>query len=214
MSKLRFTATIDLEAWKAHWIAAQENLILLRYHKEAKPRIREQLVKITEKNKQNLEENKEPVQLDVEIDIYYRPRSIQSNKLMWALYTVLADLMNAEAKTMDRITEQELYDEDMENWAIRHTVFCLHNSKSFFIQILEKEKGHVKRVEWNKENGLWEIEVWQTSSYWNTKQQANHITRLFNLLEEMGKNKMNNGDIAAIYADFQKWEKKNCEENT
>jgi hypothetical protein len=208
VSKLRFQATLDLKAWRDCGITAKDDLILLRYPYEAKPRIRTELQKISEKNIENDKKCVDPVELDVEISIHYRPRSIQANKLMWELYFIISEIINAESKDMKRVTPESLYEIDMQDWAPRHIITCNSSSFEFFKIILLEEKGKIKRTTWNEALSVWEIEIWQTSSYWNTVQQSEHIERLLSQVETMGRNRNNNGDVAAIYKDFKAWEKK------
>ena len=207
MSKLRFSASLDVKAWRACGITATDDLILLRYPHGSKMLIRTELQKIANKNNENDKQGLDSVELDVTIDIHYRPRSLQANKMMWALYTVLADIITAEEKTY-KTTPEELYAIDMQDWAPKHIIYCTDESRYFTVQLLQEENGKVKNTTWNKNTGMWEIEVWQTSSYWNVKQQCEHIERLLFQLETMGRNRINNGDIAKIYSDFKKWEKK------
>jgi len=205
--KLRFPADLDMKAWEAKGIKG-ENLILLRYPPEARPRILTELKKIHERNVEADHKCDDHIELDVTIDIAYKARSIQANKMMWSLYTVVADIINAESKEMKKITAEELYEQDMVDWAPKHKIICTNESFVFIKEILQAEKGKIRKTEWDPELKIWEIEVWQTSSYWNTKQQSEHIERLLALIESMGRNRMNNGDIAKIYSDFKKWEKK------
>jgi hypothetical protein len=206
MSRLRFTATLDMNAWRSCGIKSADNLILLAYPSEAKNRVRTELTKLNQKNIELELEGKDPVELDVEIDIMYKPRSLDANRLMFLQYRVLADIMNAEAKTMNRITADELYEHDMKDWATKHKIRCDNTSLPFIVEILEEKRGHIRSKEWDGTE--WVMEVWQTSSYWDTKQQSEHIDRLFDLLETMGKNRSNNGDVARIYDDFKNWKKK------
>lgn len=206
MSRLRFSGKLNLEAWRSHGILPDENLILLAYFPEAKARVRKELIALKKKNEELEAQGKESIELDVEINILYKPRSLNANRLMFKLYNVIAEMLNAEAKTMNKITADELYEKDMEDWAAKHQIKCDNISLPFVVEILEQEKGHVKNKSWDGDN--WVLEIWQTSSYWNTKQQSEHIDRLFSTIESMGRNRINNGDLAVIYDDFKKWKKK------
>jgi len=205
--KLRFPADIEKTDWEAYGITGK-NMILLRYPQEARARIVKELTKIVARNEQLYMTCDAHIELDVTIDIAYKARSIQANKLMWALYSVIADILNVESKEMVRITPESLYEQDMQDWATRHYIRCTNDSLPFIKEILQEEKGKIKNTIWSDTEKLWEIEVWQTSSYWDTKQMSEHIERLFTLVETMGRNRSNDGDIAKIYNDFKKWETK------
>jgi hypothetical protein len=189
-----------------------ECLVILKHQASDRERIQKELYRIVEKNDKNIVAGKDPVELDVVIDIAYRERSPEANRLMWSLYNVLAEIMNRENKTrMSPYTAQELHDEDMVNFAPKHVVFCKVEAKEFFIEILNAERGDVKRVQTKGERCA--IEVWQTTRFWNTFQISEHIQRLLNTLEDMHVTKNNNGDIDAVFKDFEKWRAKNASKN-
>jgi len=208
MARLRFNATLpDVKTWKDHGITSRDDLVLLRYTEEARKRVREELRKITARNDENFLAGKKQIELDVMIDIAYRPRSLSANALMWALYTLLAQAMDKENKRLDPYTAQELYDRDMEACAPRHVFFCTPESLPFFKIVLEKDYGHVVKEE-DVGNGFISVEIMETSSFWDSKRMSDHIERLMNELESMGITRGANGDVSKIFDDFQAWKEK------
>jgi hypothetical protein len=209
MAHLRFAATLpSVEVWKEHLIQKSDRLTLFEYSKDSEQRVSRELRRLNEANKKRYLKGQNPIELDVSIDIIYRPRSLRANNLMWGLYEIIAKVMDRENSRVDPFTAEELYQRDMEDCAPRHTVFCVEDSLEFFKMVLEKERGHVKKVD-KIENGFYAIEIWQTSSYWDTRMMSDHINRLMNELETMGVTKENNGDIDKIFSDFEKWKEEN-----
>jgi len=209
MAHLRFTATLPpVEVWKEHLIQKSDRLTLFEYSRDSEQRVSRELRKLNEANKKRYLKGQTSIELDISIDIIYRPRSIRANNLMWGLYEVIAHVMDRENGRVDPFTAEELYQRDMEDCAPRHTVFCAEDSLEFFKMVLEKERGHVKKVD-KIENGFYAIEIWQTSSYWDTSMMSDHINRLMNELETMGVTTENNGDVDKIFSDFEKWKEEN-----
>jgi hypothetical protein len=208
--KLRFQATFDIEQYRKRGIMKSEDLVILKHDLQNRERIQKELYKIVEKNETNFLAGREPVELDVTIDIAYRPRSVKANALMWTLYGIIADVLNRENGTREKVTAQSLYDDDMKEWAPRHIIACPDESLVFFKMVLENERGKAKSITpLEGKAGFQVIEIWQTSSYWDTKQMGDHINRLLNTLESMGVIRENNGDLDKVFSDFEKWEKDN-----
>lgn len=206
--KLRFRSVLATDAYKAHGIIGKENLIVLRHEESDTKRIWKELFKINEKTKASGND----IELDVVVNIYYKPRSLQANKLMWALYNILAFIMNRENKTRDKpYTAQELHDEDMINFAPRRVVFCSEGDESYFREILENERGEI--TERKVVDGLVYFTLMETTRYWNNKQMSDHIERLFNTLVDMHVTKESDGDVKAVFDDFENWKKKGAKED-
>src|SRR5574344_822233 len=168
--KLRFSATFDPNEYRKRGILQRDGLVILKHAAEDRERVQRELYKIVAKNDEAILRGKDIIGLDVIIDIAYRKRSADANRLMWALYTIIADALNREQGTRNRITPEELYEQDMVDWAPRHRFVCEEPSLEFFKIVLQEEKGKIKKKK--KKKGICSIEVWQTSSFWNTKQMA------------------------------------------
>lgn len=204
--RLRFSATFDPNEYRKRGILQRDCLVILKHAAEDRERVQKELYKIVAKNDEAILRGKDIIGLDVIIDIAYRKRSADANRLMWALYTIIADALNREQGTRNRITPEELYEQDMVDWAPRHRFVCEEPSLEFFKIVLQEEKGKIKKIE--TEKGICSIEVWQTSSFWNTKQMAEHIDRLLNTLEQMGIIRENSGDLDRIMKDVEDWRKR------
>jgi len=203
--KLRFAATFDANEYRKRGILQRDCLVILKHLEEDRERIQRELYRIVEKNDAAIVSGKPPVELDVVIDIAYRKRSADANRLMWALYTIIAEVINREQGTRNRVTPEELYEQDMVDWAPRHRFVCEESSLEFFKIVLQEEKGKIKSID--TKDGTCAIEVWQTSSFWNTKQMAEHIDRLLNTLEQMGVIRENDGNLDRIMRDVDDWRK-------
>lgn len=199
--RLRFNGTFE-------GINPLMSALIIKYNKAAEYRIQEQAGKIRAKNADNALKNKPPINLDVIINIEYRPRSISANSLMWSLYQIMADAMNKEARTLNKITAQELYDIDMERVAPRHKIIIPLESEPFVKEVLEQERGHVKGRE--VKQGLVQLEVWETSSYWDSKKMTEHIDNLISDLGNMSIFRQTCGDLDKIFTEYEQW-RRNCE---
>ena len=204
--KLRFAATFDPNEYRKRGILQRDCLVILKHAAEDRERVQKELYKLVAKNDEAVSRGKDLIDLDVIVDIAYRKRSADANRLMWALYTIIADALNREQGTRNRVTPEELYEQDMIDWAPRHRFVCEEASLEFFKIVLQEEKGKIKKIE--TEKGVCSIEVWQTSSFWNTKQMAEHIDRLLNTLEQMGIIRENSGDLDRIMRDVEDWRKR------
>jgi len=202
--KLRARCWLDINEYRKRGVMRYDNLIILKHDDDSRERIQKELYKINDKNLVRIAEGKETVELDVVIDINYSERSLSQNALMWKLYDVLAEALNREAGTRYRVSPESLYEEDMKEWAPRHRLYCDKESLPFFKIVLEEERGKIRAVR-ELPDGKYEIEVWRTSSYWNTVEMNNHIDRLLNTLEQMGVIAENNGKLDAIMRDIEKW---------
>ena len=204
--KLRFQATLDIDEYRKRGVMRSDDLVILKNDPAGRERIQKELYKIAAKNDTEKEAGRDLVKIDVVMDIAYRKRSPEANRLMWMLYTILAEKLSRENGTRNRITPEELYEQDMIDWAPRHRFVCDEKSIEYFRIVLQEEKGRIKSVETN--DGTCSIEVWQTSSFWNTKQMADHIDRLLNTLEQMGIIRENSGDLDRIMRDVEDWRKR------
>jgi hypothetical protein len=205
--KLRFNAHFDVSEYRKRNVMQSECLVILKHDIKEMDRIRNALYQIVERNDKAIASGKEPLDLDVIIEVVNKKRSQEANRLMWLLYGIIADVLNREHGTRERITPEELYEQDMESWAPRHIFTCPEKSLEFFKILLGKDYGKVKNVE--DHGGVFSIEVWQTSSYWDTKQMSEHIDRLLNTLEQMGIIRENSGDLDRIMRDVEGWRKSN-----
>lgn len=207
--KLRFQADFDHTEYKKRNVVTSDCLFIAKCRRDEYPRVMTELRKLRDKNIERELAGKEPIDFDVTVNIHYRKRSLDANALMWALYTLMAEAMTRENPTRNPFTAQELYDEDMKQFAPRHYLSCDPASLSFFVMVLEQERGHVKAIHDSEQTGNKVIEIWQTSSYWDTKQMSDHIERLLNTLDDMGISSHTNGDLKKVFDDFEKWRSSN-----
>jgi hypothetical protein len=213
--KVRFTANFLPSLYRSFGIKNSDRLFLVQCKQDEYARLYEELKKLAGKVEENRIAGKDDIDLDITVDILYRKRSLEANALMWALYTLIAEALNRENKTRKPVTPQELYDEDMAVVAPKHRIECRAESVNFFTDILSRERGRIREITDHPEMEGWKvIEVWQTSSFWNTSQMSVHIERLLNTLDDMKITQHTNGDLKKVFDDFTEWRKKNADERT
>jgi hypothetical protein len=204
---MRFQTKLDLALFDQFGIKAEDNIVLLPFDSNAKSRVEKFILSVIKRDEANKQKNKPLSTIDVRIEISDR-RSLEANALMWSIYAIQAECMNKEMKLVKQITRQELYDKDMADYAPKHWIKCLPESKEFFRQILTEEKGKIKK-EIEKE-GLIYFQVWETSSYWNTKRMAEFIDLKLNELEQAGITRLEDGNLEKVFLDFEKWRAENA----
>lgn len=194
----KFKATIDIEGFES-----AAGVIPLRYSLQAAMR----LEKIVNQYKERIAAYKEkgiPVpEVNVSLEIDFDKRSLSANALMWAIYRIQAYYMNKELKAVKKIREEELYEKDMEDYADRHKIKCPKKSELFFETIITKEKGKIKKK--TEIDGFVYFEIWETSSYWNTKKMAEFIQIKLYELEQAGITRIEDGNLDKVFNDFEKW---------
>jgi len=204
---MRFQTIYDPELYARFEIKAEDKIVLLPYPLNAKERIAKFFLSVIEKNKVNAEKKKDPVTLDVRIEVSDK-RSLDANALMWSIYNIQVYYMNIELKQIKQITKNDLYDKDMEDYAPKHWIKCQPESREFFRQVLTEEKGKIKK-EIEKDGHVY-FQVWETSSYWNTKRMAEFIDLKLNELEQAGITRLEDGNLDKVFLDFEKWRHENA----
>lgn len=207
MAKLRFQASLNADEYRKRGVLRYDDLVILKHDQIDRERIRSELYKLIAKNEERLAKGDDAVLLDVVIDIHYSHRSIKSNNLLWLIYTKQAEILNREAKQVHRITPKELYDVDMVDYAPVHVKKVLAEFVPAIIAFAENDpdcefKGHLVSRSGNHD-GYIELTFRETSSFWDTMAMTGFIEAKIAELEQMGRDRYNDGDVQKIVTDFQ-----------
>jgi len=140
------------------------------------------------------------VELDVILEIHYRERSLDQNRLMWSLYGIEANVANGEAGgDREQIqTPEELYDADMAEVAPTVEI-AVRTSQIEAV----KQLATVKRIDPVPGSDLVMMHVVVTSSHWTTVQMAEHIERIFNRLAHHGVSLEDSADVAHWWREWR-----------
>lgn len=127
------------------------------------------------------EKKKELRELDINIEYHYKKRTIDQNNLLWALYEIESNEMNAgmSGDIKQNISTTELYENDLLTYAPRIIIKTSANELSFLKSQyriekenqIKDEKGNIK---------YYEITAILSTSHFTTIQMAKWIDRIFN----------------------------------
>jgi hypothetical protein len=208
MKKLFFRGNVSIEDYRrfvstnSHGLA--ENVFIARYELGYKQIFREWLRNTFAVNDKRVAKGKEPVELEITIKAHYDDRTVSENALLWILYTNLCEILNHENPRL-RVTPQQLYDKDMEDYAPIHEIDVPENLVSAFILVAEMGedniKGHlIKKID--NGDGTWHLVFQESSSFWDIVRFSDLIKAKIDELEDMGRTRMNDGFVRAIIDDF------------
>jgi hypothetical protein len=142
------------------------------------------------------EKKQELKDLDFTIEYHYRKRTLDQNNLMWALYTIEANEMNAGINLKNKtVTPDELYNNDLLDYGKKMKI----QIKPEYINMIKSEYRVIDEIE---KDGFIIITVILTTSKLNTKQMANWIDRIF---IRMACNGVTVTNPAEIYDYWVKW---------
>lgn len=175
---LKFPATLDVSDYKQHNITKFDDLFCIRYDPAYRDKVRAELRKVNEKNEANKASGKEPVQLDVVIDIHYKKRSLDQNSWLWMAHELEARMVNTKDQTWrdehgitwykpGAITSEEIHESYMERFAPRATILVDPDNVEYLRRMLTETTGRVVSETWIPQIGKMEFIIWKTSSYMN-----------------------------------------------
>lgn len=176
--RLHFPATLDIPYAKGLGLFKLGHLLPLRYDAVYESKIQTEIKKILEKNAKNKANGKEPIELDVTIDIHYAKRSVDQNSWLWAAHTLEANIVNGHksAWTDDQkikwreagsVTPEMIHEDYMQLWAPRGYIEVEPGFVDAVRKMLEETMGKVRAETWLPEKQKMQFEVWKTSSYMN-----------------------------------------------
>lgn len=207
MKKLYFRASLNIDDYYTKNIMQKDNMFLCRYTDDWKKIVQLWLRNCTDVNDRRIANGKEPCELEISIKSVYNSRTLKENALMWKIYDMQADILNREGQFVkNRITVQELYDQDMEGYAPIHTKTCLKEDRSAIIAFAEQGdceyRGHLaSEIELN--DRIVNLSFRETSSFWDTAKFSEFLEYKINELEQMGVDRWNDGEVKALIDDFK-----------
>ena len=129
--------------------------------------------------------------IDVSIEIHYKKRTLDQNNLMWALYEIESNELNAGMKGSKEhmFTSQELYENDLESEAPRFEM----RIKSELLNMFKSEYRVIDVKDYKEGEKI--IMCILTTSKFNTKQMAEWVDMIFNRMSVNGVTVTNPGEI-------------------
>lgn len=208
MARLRFQARLSKEEYTKRGVLRSDDLVILKHDRLDRERIQKELYKILAKNDERIMSGREPLELDIVITIKNEHRSLKANNLLWLIYTKQAEILNLEGKEVKKIQPRELYDVDMKDYAPVHAKRVMAEFVPAIIAFAENDpdcefRGHLVSKQ-DVGDGIVELVFRETSSFWDTALMAKFIEAKIAELEQMGKDRYNDGDVQAIIEDFKK----------
>ena len=208
---LKFTATFDVEDYKKHNVTKKDDILLLRYAEVARDKVRRELRKIVDKNNKNRDMGKEPVSIDVNMDIHYSKRSLDQNAWLWMAHTLEAAIVNnkrlsGEAiqwNTPDEVTPQMIHDDYLERYAPRATVFVDAGNVDYLRKALTETAGRIMKETWHSDTQKMEMEIWKTSHYFNVREFCEFAEHIEDSLLSYGITLDNSTDYKNLIEDLQ-----------
>jgi hypothetical protein len=201
MAIVKYLATWDGRETKARGLRQGEILL------HAQPRYWKNLRKAFEKlhHKQQNRSRDDPTayvmyDIEVELDVLYKKRTLDQNALMWSLYEIEAAEMNAGAvDLMHEVTPGRLYAQDMEG--IAPTVSLVVQAR--MLPDLASLGMSWRRAVPVEGTDLVTAEIIRTSSKWTTVEMARHIQGQFNRLALSGVHLEKAADIGHYWVQFR-----------
>lgn len=136
----------------------------------------------------------EPLRLTVTLEQYRRKRSLEQNRMMWALLTIMADAYNAGQG--GGISPEDCYIEMLEEFGLEY----------YFLEIPQKALPAVRQafklvhVVELLDDDRCTVKASMGSSSFSTAQMTDFINRIFDRLAEMG---VNDPNVTACWMEWQ-----------
>ncbi len=155
--------------------------------------------------------------LEITIEYHYRKRTLDQNALMWALYEIEANEMNAGMKGHkdQNITSMKIYLNDLNEYGEEEIITTKRKNLGYYLS----EYRIIKSVVYNDteydietfkkqiihDDAQITLYVIRSTSKFNTKEMANWIDRIFNRIAHNGVNVTQPGDILHYWQNWKKY---------
>lgn len=146
-------------------------------------------------------------ELEVTVEIFYRKRNLEQNRLMWKLYEIEANWINGtplyragywSKKLPERIiTPEEIHQDDLETYCEKTEYFVPKDSLFAFRRGVEYELGKVKKAEPVSAETV-RVEVWKTTSFLNRKEFSQWVDRIIDRIEDSGLLRVDEGEFLML----------------
>jgi hypothetical protein len=154
------------------------------------------------------------VELELDLTIHFRKRSINATALWWKLLEIEANWINGtpayrsgywSKKTPGQIvTPAEIHEDELETYAVKTAYFVPKDDVFGFTRGVEVELGKVKRKEPVGDGNTYRVEVWRTTSYLDTKEFSPWVKRKIDQITEGGLLKTDIDEFLQLREDFKK----------
>lgn len=146
--------------------------------------------------------------IDITIEVHYKKRTLDQNNLMWALYEIESNELNAGMKGSKEhmFTSQELYDNDIKDYAPKIEIRVKHYDYKNRISFLKSQYRIEKEDIIKDESGKIKYHLFTaiiTSSNFTTKQMAEWVDMIFNRMALNGVTVTNPGEIHSYWVKWK-----------
>ncbi len=226
--RTHFLGSFDVADYLRLGVTKSDDLLILRYPELYRNKIRTEMRKIVEKNATNKANGKEPVELDVSIDIHYVKRSVDQNSWLWAAHTLEANIVNGhksawtdEQKVKWResgsVTPEMIHDEYMSLYAPRGYIDVEPGFVLAVRSMVNETMGRVIEEVWIPEIKKMRFTILKTSSYMNVAEFCQLAEKVEAQLLSYGIDLNTGADYKNLLSDFDTWkreaEKKEADSN-
>jgi len=145
--------------------------------------------------------NGELKELDIKIHVPLKERTLDQNKLMWALYRVMANEHNAGIKGAQgqMIEPEDLYNDDLLNYAPRYSVDVPRKLYGW-----ARQRYTIVKTVAIPEREIFRVYTIKSSSEFDTREMAKWIEMLFIRLAEDGVKFTKSSQIKTYWLEFRK----------
>jgi hypothetical protein len=191
MAKIKFIGN-----WCKSFQDITHEYLTIKVHKEYKKKLWQQLQKL--EHIQNKHDRLKD--LEFVMDVHYKKRTLDQNRLMWALYKILANVLSGGAIGENKVSPEQLYDDDLKQHSyvieLKAPTKNIGAVRNYYKRILE-----VKPID----DKYSYIRALLTSSNFDTVQMTKWIDMLFNRLAELGVNIEDSGKIANYWMEWRQY---------
>lgn len=199
-----------------------EGCMVIQYHPSYLKNAREEFRKLKDKQKENIQAGKGRIPLNQNLEIWYKPRTLKMNNLMWGLYEIEAVVLNGDLQghPNDMVSANDRYKDDLKKYAPKYQI-KLPLKYAIFLQ----EEYHVIGIITHHENKLFDLQKYYEestdreqeivahviagSSHFDTKFMCKWIERQFNRLSHLGVPLDDASKIKDFWIKFNNYKNKN-----
>jgi hypothetical protein len=228
--RLHFLGSFDVSDYQRLGVTKSDDLLILRYPELYRDKIRAEMRKIVEKNTKNKANGKEPVELDVSIDIRYQRRSTNANRWMWAIHTLEAQIINGKGMAgtahgmkwvnSSAVTPEMIHEDYLEQYAKQDYFYASASMVNEARGMIIEGAGRILEEKWIPEFSMMSFLVFKTSSFMNAGEFYEFSEHIKTQLLSYGVDLDNASDYSTlmkerehIYKAMVEAEKKEAEDN-
>ena len=143
-------------------------------------------------------------ELDITVEYHYRKRSLDQNRLMWALYEIEANEQNGGHKRAEGVKAEDLHDADIKMFAPKAVIKLAPGNVNNVYMDYYVEKEELKKDPQGEESVYVHVRI--GTSRFDTRQMCEWIDRQFSRISENGVAVTNPGDIQKYWKDFKEFQ--------